>query len=398
MRGPEGAVTAAPWTHGLDPAAEGISIALPCRLATIEPDPGAGIMALFGIAWALLCVGVDPPAPASPRGDLAAYPTAGVAFREPRGWTEQLRNAGKTVARWTNPDSEPEKPAALIMIECARPKVDSLEETAQGLARNFRGAVDDQPTSLDGARALRITATNPSKALRPVEALAAIHDGRLYLVMGGAISGRSVKDEIESIRASWTWTRIESPSEHLAFRDEPLPLGRGTASINVPALMHTYPTDEPDRVLELGLHNFARNEPDFLIYAQVVTLEPGLTFDKFKGQLADGLQAQNIINGPLEWRTLSDTPPRLISNMVESGAASPDGPKQAASIRWVLVKLDERRVASVNFTLPAAAAAAGERDVYMNLMERIAESIRPGADVVEPKEKGTQPTGADRIR
>jgi hypothetical protein len=178
-------------------------------------------MTHFGIVVGLLCMGLEASSSQIPEGKLSAYPTVGVAFREPKGWPEQLKDKAKTVAWWISPDSRPGKPTAAIMVECAHTNVASLDELARGLARDFHGEVDDHPAALGGTRALRIIATNDSQALRPVEAFAAIHDGLLYLIMGGVIAEHSVKDELESIRASWTWTPIEPPFKHLEFRDKP---------------------------------------------------------------------------------------------------------------------------------------------------------------------------------
>jgi hypothetical protein len=172
------------------------------------------------------------------------------------------------------------------MVECGHASAASLDEVAPGLAKNFQGVVDGQPTTLGGTRALRVVAKNDGRTLRPVEGLATIHDGLLYLVMGGAVAGHSVKDELEAIRASWDWTPIEPPYKHLAFRSQPLSLAAGAATINVPALMHIYPNEHPDQVLDLGLHNVLRNEPDFLAYAQVVTMAQGQSFDEYRNRLS----------------------------------------------------------------------------------------------------------------
>ena len=355
-------------------------------------------MPRIGISWALLCLSIGSSvafASETTQGHQAYYPTSGVAFREPIGWLEQVRGKGKTIAWWISPDSEPAKPVALIMIECGQTPAGSLDEVARGLARNFQGVVDDLPTSLGGTRALRVIAKNESQSLRPVEGLATIHDGRLYLIMGGVTAGHSVKDELESIRASWAWTQIEPPSNHLKFRDKPLSLANGAATINVPALMHTYPTGEPDRVLDLGLHNVVRNAPDFLVYAQIVTTAQGQTFDEYKSRLSDGLLSQHVIKKPIAWRTLNSAPPRVISDTIE--AEVPDkagGPKRTTFIRWALVKLGDRRLVSVNFTMPPD--APGDRNTYINIVDRIVDSIQPGTGAAQPKTKGINPVSADR--
>jgi len=299
-----------------------------------------------------------------------------------------MRDKGKTIARWISPDSVPENPVAMIMVECGRTPARSLDEIARGLAQNFHGVVADRPTTLGGVRALRVVAKSDGRTLRPVECLATIHDGCLYLVMGGVTAGHSVADEMEAIRASWTWMPIEPPYKHLEFRDEPLSLSGGAATINVPMLMHTYPTEHPDRVLDLGLHNVLRNEPDFLAYAQIMPMAQGQTFDEFKNRLSEGLQAQYKIKGPIEWRTPGNKPPRVVSQAIE--VETPDkvsGRKRMLLMRWALVKLDDRRLVSVNFTLPPEAPRG--RSAYITLVDRIVDSIQPGvgADQVKEKEK-----------
>jgi hypothetical protein len=285
-------------------------------------------MTRIGIAWALLSLGIGSSGASAsqlPQGNDASYPTAGASFRKPKRWLEQVKDKTKTIAWWISPDSKPEKPVAMIIIECGQTPARSLDEVAQVLAPNFHGVVDNRPTSLGKTRALRIIAKNDGRSLRPVEGLATIHDGRLYLIMGGVTAGHSVKDELESIRVSWTWTQLEPPFKHLEFRDEPLSLANGAATINVPALMHTYPTEEPGRVLDLGLHNVVRNAPDFLAYAQLVPLAQGQTFDEYKSRLSDILKAQHIIKKPLEWRILGNTPSRVVSDTIEAEPIGPAG-------------------------------------------------------------------------
>jgi hypothetical protein len=351
---------------------------------------------VFG--WALFCLvsGFSDASASDPaQGNLTSYPTAGVSFREPKGWLEQVKDKGKTIAWWISPDSRPGKPAAMIMIECGQTKDSSLEEVARGLAQNFRGTVDDHPTSLGGTRALRIRARNESPSLRPVEGLAAIHDGRLYLVMGGVIAGHSVTDELESIRASWIWVPIEPPFKHLEFRRQPLSLAKGTVTINVPALMRIYPSQEPDRVLDLGLHNFVRNAPDFLVYAQVVPLAQRQTFEEYKSQLSGQLQSRGLIKKAIEWKSPKSDPTRVFSDTIEAEMAHEGKEaKQTVRIRWALVKIHDHQVVSVNFTLPVE--APGDRDTYVNLAEKIVDTILPGDAASRATPESKDGVGASR--
>jgi hypothetical protein len=304
------------------------------------------------------------------------YPTFGVAFSQPKGWIEQTRDKSKTVAWWISPDSARAKPLAIIMVECAQTPAHSLDEVARGLAENLHGVVDGAPTTLGGTRALRVVAKNDGRTVRPVEALATIHDKLLYLVMGGAVSGRSVKNELEAIRASWDWTAIEPPYKHLAFRAKPFSLAAGAATINVPALMHIYPNEHPDRVLDLGLHNVLRNESDFLAYAQVVTMAEGQSFADYRNRLSERLRAQGTIQEPIAWQTREDDPSRVVSQTIQIQVLNKAGEPRRMLIRWALVRLDDRRIVSVNFTVPDGAPEVP--GAYSTLMDRIVDSIQPG--------------------
>jgi hypothetical protein len=323
--------------------------------------------------------------------DLAHYPTFGVAFIVPAGWAEQMRDKGKTIAAWISPDSAPGKPNARIIVECGRTPDRSLDDVARGLARNLHGTVADRPTTLGGTRALRITANTDGRTLRPVEGVAAIHDGLLYLLMGGVTAGHSVAEELEAIRASWSWIPIEPPFNHLNFRDKPLSLLGGAATINVPSLMHVYPTEHPDSVLDLGLHNVLRNESDFLAFVQVAPMTEGRTLDELKNRLSAGLQAAHKIKGPLEWRTQGDQSQSVLSEAVEvETQEKPGEQKRMMLMRWALVKLDDRRLISVNFTLPPEATRGSS--TYNALVDRIVKSIHPGVRTEQSNEK----TGSGR--
>lgn len=312
-----------------------------------------------------------------PDDQQTRYPTFGVAFRQPKGWAEQLRTKPKTIAWWISPDSTREKPLATIMVECGHPPDPSLDKVAEGLAKNFRGIVDDHPTTLGGTRALRVFAQNRDRTVQPVEGLATIHDGLVYLVMGGEAAGHSAKDEIEAIRASWKWVPIEPPYKHLEFLPKPLFLSAGAVTINVPALMDISLNEHMDRVLDLSLYNVVRNKPDFLAYAQVVAMRERLSFDEYRSRLSDGLCARYKIQEPIAWRMQGNDPSRFVSSTIEVQEPDDVLGRTRSQLRWSLVKLDEHRLVAINFTLPHD--APGGPNAYSALMVRIVDSIQPGA-------------------
>ena len=120
-----------------------------------------------------------------------------------------------------------------------------------------------------------------------MEGLATIHDGLLYLVMGGVTAGHSVKDEVGGHRCELGLDADRAPGQAPGISREAAVPRRSDATINVPALMHIYPGEHPGRVLDLGLHNVRRNEPDFFAYAQVVTMAKGNLLTITKPALRD---------------------------------------------------------------------------------------------------------------
>jgi hypothetical protein len=183
---------------------------------------------------------------------------------------------------------------------------------------------------------------------------------------------------------SWSWMPIEPPFKHLKFRGEPLSFVGGAATINVPALMHVYPTEHPDRILDLGLHNVLRNEPDFLAYIQVVPMAQGQTLAELKNRLSKGLEAQQKLKVPIEWRTLGDHDTRFVSHAIEiETPQNVGGPRRINLMWWALVKIDDGRLVLVNFTQPIDAPPGGS--TYNDLVDRIVISTRPGVGGDRPR-------------
>ena len=114
---------------------------------------------------------------------------------------------------------------------------------------------------------------------------------------------------------------IEPPVKHLEFRDKPLSLLGGAATINVPALMHTYPTEHPDRVLDLGLHNVSGMHriswlsPDH-------SVADGKTFDEFQKLLPSVFKRNTRLKAPSNGRRLAKN--RRASFLTQSRLRRPD--------------------------------------------------------------------------
>ena len=93
----------------------------------------------------------------------------------------------------------------MIMIEIGPPADRDLNAVANRMARDWGGSVRDDPLLLDGAPARRVTVLSRSKSLAPVEGIACIRNGKLYLIMGGVKSEMEISAEVEYVRAHWKW-------------------------------------------------------------------------------------------------------------------------------------------------------------------------------------------------
>ncbi len=133
------------------------------------------------------------------------FPAFGVAVDTPAGWTRGQANGATMMTQWISPDSTPNDVRAAIMIEVKNPQSMSLGLLTQRLAMLWKGQVIDEHASLDGEPAMRIAAEAPASGMKPVEGILSMHEGRVYLIMGGVTPGHSCHDQMESIRANWKW-------------------------------------------------------------------------------------------------------------------------------------------------------------------------------------------------
>ncbi len=164
--------------------------------------------------WAVLAVAIGNSAASgqatAPRTKAAPGPivAAGAMFAEPRGWTRvKTPEKSKTIGRFIDPGSDSAQPRRMILIDFGRPTEDDARASAQGLAKDWGGAVVAEATTLDGAPAYRVRAESRGPGLKPVEGVVAHHAGRLYLIMGGAVPGQAVAGEVEEVRRGWKWAR-----------------------------------------------------------------------------------------------------------------------------------------------------------------------------------------------
>src|SRR4051812_40029715 len=80
-------------------------------------------------------------AAAVPAAGLSRFPTFGVAFAAPAGWSRIPNDKFKTVAQWVSADSKSDDYKSLITVEAGVVIGPSLEQVASKLAQGFNGQV-----------------------------------------------------------------------------------------------------------------------------------------------------------------------------------------------------------------------------------------------------------------
>jgi len=318
------------------------------------------------------------------KGPAVPYPAFGVSFEPPPGWVEQMKDKPQTIGTWTHPRGTAEDPKVLITVEGAKPAIDSAQKTAEGLAQNFSGTVLKETTTLDGEKAWRVRSEQQGAALHPVEAVVAMHDGYVYMIMGGVTGANSCGAQVERLRGSWKWIKLEPPSKHLVFRKQPLTALGGNIVINVPQEMRRNSNDNPDHVLDLSIPNLRRSEPDFLLYAQLVPRNPQQSFDELKKGFIAGLGQKLKLDPPPKWRTrpqAKNAPASAITPVLDVDGAT-IGQQGRAYIVFALVELDPKQAVLVNFTL--SAETEPERKAYVAAIDQIIDSIRPATKPAGP--------------
>ena len=345
------------------------------RICRLRVPVGLALCPL--LVMTAICLGAPPSGAA-----LQQFPTWGVALAGPPGWRQLPPDRYDLMTRWVSTDQKTGDVAAMIMVQGGKPQQGDAPASARKLADDWGGRVTNEHDTLGGQRAWRVQADPPASGLHPVEGVVTVHEGHLYMILGGVTPGLSCHEQIESIRKSWKWTAIESPTKHLdKLLDQPMLALGGSVRINFPAVMHTYQTDKPDQVLDLGLYNLQRNGPDFLAYVQIADLPKGDTIEAAKDRLAAGTREKLKLPEPFVWRNLKAPTSRAITQPVRDPSE-----KEPTYLAWGIIALDTGRVVLINFTINCE--DRGERSAYEAAAAKIVESVSPAP--VDQDGKGPQ--------
>ncbi|QOV91286.1 hypothetical protein [Humisphaera borealis] len=312
-----------------------------------------------------------------PAKALTRFPTFGVAFELPGGWTEIPREKSGRIGQWISADSKPDAMQSLIMIETGRSGGNTPDLFAKGLARNFGGIVLDEPTTLGGEPALRVRADNHDDEVAPTEAVVCVRAGNVYLVMGGTKKGRSVQKEIDAVAASWKWTDLQKPASQLELHAAPFAAFDGSVRLNAPRMMHQNPADDPDAQLDLALYNLARNTADFRATLTLVSLEKGETLENACERFMKDVTGRYkfVKEGPA-WQPRKAATTRFMTGVVEAARPQP-AETDTLHHQWALVSLGEQSAKVVLIHFSHEAETDEERQKFEQSAEQIVISVEP---------------------
>ncbi len=163
--------------------------------------------------WVVLAVAISGttalgqgPAPKA-KGTPGPIVAAGASFSEPAGWVRVQPSTSKTIGWFVNPGATSKNAQRMIVIDFGRPTEPEARKAAQELAKQWRGTLLEKPITLDGAPGYLVVAENRGPGLTPAVGIVVHREGRAYLIMGGAVPGDSVAQEVEEVRRGWKWVK-----------------------------------------------------------------------------------------------------------------------------------------------------------------------------------------------
>jgi hypothetical protein len=194
------------------------------------------------------------------------------------------------VTRWIPQNSRSANVTGMIMLDVKRHAQIEASAVAADLAKQWGGRVSGEGITLDGEPAAKVEARAGGPGLQPTDALACVHEGRLYLLTAGGVAGESRREEVEFIRKNWQWLPVESPARHLsALRETPLVACGGRVLINFPAVMTTFDGGNADRSIGLSAYNYVRDAPDFTALVQFGDVPRGDDIRAMKERIGTGI-------------------------------------------------------------------------------------------------------------
>lgn len=166
----------------------------------------AGTLAFTTIVGILVSLCPNPASVAAAEGGTNAdrRQFEGFSFDLPSGWMPAVPGLAKTKADILLGGLRLGAKAE-ILVDVGHPTLPSPEAVAEGFAEMWGGTVVPDTVDVDGEKALRVQIPPHGDSLSPRRAIVVFHEGKLYLIMAGAVGPMDVSDALEHVRATWKW-------------------------------------------------------------------------------------------------------------------------------------------------------------------------------------------------
>lgn len=127
------------------------------------------------------------------------------SFSVPKGWTIVTPDREKTKAVLLLDGTNWQNAKAMIKVDVGTPTAPTARQLVDGFANSAGGTVSAESLDFDGTPG--VSASTSSTTLNTPRDMTAIYrDGKVYLLMAGAVEGVELSEAVSHVRKSWTWT------------------------------------------------------------------------------------------------------------------------------------------------------------------------------------------------
>lgn len=126
------------------------------------------------------------------------------SFEVPAGWSSVTPDRDKTKAMVLLGGTNWQNSKAMIKVDVGSPAFPTAQEMANNFAKSADGRAMPDTLDFDGEAATKATTSSTTLAT-PREMIIIYRDGKVYLVMAGAVAGVDLTNAIEHVRLTWKW-------------------------------------------------------------------------------------------------------------------------------------------------------------------------------------------------
>jgi hypothetical protein len=315
------------------------------------------------------------PAPATqPAPAKLSFPTFGIEFTPPAGWSRQFEPDIATVAQFAPADNPKSGLVQIHIVFLDRP---TARQQIEEEARQLGGVIE--PTTLGGVEAFRVRNDKVN-----AQYIAAGRGGCIYEVFWGhnkpanaaapaaPPATPAVPAELEAVRTSWHWLDPQSPANHTELDPEPVLLFDRFAVL-LPTWARPEQRNDDGEATFQGIHYGRLKLPeDFAVTFSLPPGAQGIPFDQVRASAEATVLKISKAPGPMVWKPVGRKGDRIVSDAVIDRTR-----RNEMSVRKAIIAPDAQTRLLVTFSVWTTDLA--ERAAYGTMEEKIVESIEPVA-------------------